>query len=169
MGEAVSRTAKGVFVTAKNAVQNGGEVVVGVIDGDDEKVKKGASSLVKTVAIGALAVGVVDLVDGADVAEAETTAPIDSPDSVGTDVSNGETVIETTNDHLVGSVHPETNVPFNENTVELPDGTKITGVFPSFEAEYEVQLDETLYLQTDYVHFSYANQELYDAIQAEPG
>ncbi|MFF2499534.1 HNH endonuclease [Peribacillus sp. NPDC058075] len=167
MGTAVTRTAKGVVVTAKNTIQNGGDVIVGMIDGDNDRVKKGATSLVKTVAIGALAVGVVDFIDGVDGADTAEAA-----DTTHTNLNNldvEESVrIETTNDHLVGSEHPETGVPFTERTVELPNGQDITGVFPSFNDEYEVNIDESLYLQTDYVQFSYANQELYDHIQAEP-
>jgi hypothetical protein len=33
---------------------------------------------------------------------------------------------------------------------------------------YELYIDECLYLQSDYVHFSYANQELYDEIPRDP-
>ncbi|MFJ7976650.1 hypothetical protein ACIQZI_13255 [Peribacillus sp. NPDC096379] len=66
MGAAVGITAKGVYYTAKNAVKNSGEVIVGAIDGDMDMVKKGASGLVTTVAVGALAIGVVDVLDGAD-------------------------------------------------------------------------------------------------------
>lgn len=66
IGDAVGRTAKGVYYTTKNAVKNGGEVVVGAFDGDMEKVKKGASGLVTTVAVGALAIGFVDIIDGED-------------------------------------------------------------------------------------------------------
>jgi hypothetical protein len=165
MGSAVTRTAKGVVVTAKNTLHNGGEVIGGFMDGDNARVKKGAASIVKTVAIGALAVGVIDVMDGGDIAEAEEVPDADESNSPNLEESIR---IETTNDHLAGSVHPETGVPFLENTVELTNGQDVTGAFPVFDVDYEVQMDESLYLQSDYVHFSYANQELYDAIQAEP-
>jgi hypothetical protein len=176
MGNAVSRTAKGVVVTAKNAIHDGGDVISGFMDGDNARLKKGASSLAKTVAIGALAVGVIDIVDGVDgggdVAHAETVDNPHAPaptDSVPYEVDGDEPVtIQTTNDHLVGSVHPETNVPFEENTVESPNGQEVTGVYPVFDAEYEVEIDESMYLQSDYVQFSYANAELYDEIQSDP-
>src|SRR3954452_1533547 len=90
-----------------------------------------------------------------------------STESIPTDVSGeGSVTIETTNDHLVSSVHPETNIPFEKNTVELSNGQEVTGVYPVFDVEHEVQLDESLYLQSDYVRFSYANAELYNAVQA---
>lgn len=176
MGNAVSRTAKGVVVTAKNAIHDGGDVIGGFIDGDNSRMKKGASSLVKTVAVGAIAVGVVDIIDGADGSNVASADTVDTPnnevppaDSQPTTVNGeGPVTIETTNDHLAGTVHPETGVPFESNTVQLPNGQEITGVYPIFDAEHEVHLNESLYLQSDYVHFSYANAELYDAIQAEP-
>ncbi|WP_010677065.1 HNH endonuclease [Bacillus timonensis] len=174
MGNAVSRTAKGVVVTAKNAIHDGGDVIGGFMDGDQNRMKKGASSLVKTVAVSSLAIGLLDVVDGADgdhVAQAETpdtpNNTVLSVDSDSTLTNEGGTTLETTNDHLAGSVHPETGVPFEENTVELPTGEVVTGVYPVFDVEYEVQMDESLYLQSDYVHFNYANAELYDAIQAD--
>ncbi|MCT8137664.1 hypothetical protein H1D32_07790 [Anaerobacillus sp. CMMVII] len=73
IGNAVGRTATGVIVTAKNAVENTGEVIVGAIDGDMNKVKKGASGLATTVAIGAIAIGVIDVVDGAETANPTLT------------------------------------------------------------------------------------------------
>jgi hypothetical protein len=171
MGGAVSRTAKGVVETVKHTIHNGTDVVSGVIDGDNERVKKGATSLVKTVAIGALAVGVVDLVDGVDgvvSAEAPADTPIDHTDST-TIVDNESSRVEgNINEHLAGSEHPETGVPFVEKTVFLPDGESVTGVFPVFESEFDVTLDDSLYLQSDYIQFSYANIELYEAIEADP-
>ncbi|MFE8698411.1 HNH endonuclease [Cytobacillus sp. FJAT-53684] len=172
IGNAAYRTGKGVFITAKDALHNGGEVIGGVMDGDHNRVKSGAASLVKTVAIGALAVGVIDIIDGADgenVAHAEAldTAKDALPADIYGDGDESIT-IETRNDHLEGSVHHETNVLFESNTIVLPSGTEVTGVFPVFESEYEVQLDESLYLQSSHVHFSYANAELYEAIQEDP-
>lgn len=179
MGNAVSRTAKGVVVTVKNTIEDGGNIIGGVLDGDNDRMKKGAASLVKTVAVGALAVGVVDIVDGADgvaSAEASTEPNIDTTadtnmvnqaDSTNLE-NNVPTPIETINDHLAGSIHPETGVPFNENTVDLPTGEKISGVFPAFDVEHQVTINESLYLQSDYVQFTYANVELYESIQANP-
>ncbi|MEK3992807.1 HNH endonuclease [Robertmurraya sp. FSL R5-0851] len=170
MGNAVSRTAKGVVETVKHTIHNGSDVVGGVIDGDNDRIKRGAASLVKTVAIGALAVGVVDLVDGADgvvLADSPTDTPIDSDSTplVDNDTNRLEGNI---NEDLAGSEHPETGVPFVEKTVTLPDGESVTGVFPIFESNFDVTIDESLYLQSDYVQFSYANVELYEAIQADP-
>lgn len=166
MRNAVTRTAKGVVETVKHTIHNGTDVVGGVIDGDNDRIKRGAASLVKTVAIGALAVGVVDLVVGADgvvSADSPTDTPIDSDSTPLINRLEGNI-----NEDLAGSEHPETGVPFVEKTVTLPDGESVTGVFPVFESEFEVTIDESLYLQSDYIQFSYANVELYEAIQADP-
>jgi len=56
-------------------------------------------------------------------------------------------------------------VPFVEKTIELPIG-EVTGIFPVFDVGFEVQLPEGLYLQTDLVHFSYANVVLYHATKS---
>ncbi|MBB5356762.1 hypothetical protein HNR43_002775 [Anoxybacillus mongoliensis] len=76
--------------------------------------------------------------------------------------------IETINDHLEGTVHPETGVPFEVKVIELPDGTIIEGVFPQFDSVFDVQLPENMYLDTDYQQFSYANEQLKEAIQQNP-
>jgi len=140
IGSAVGRTAKGVYQTAKHTVHNGGEVIGGFIDGDHDRVKKGAISIAKTVAIGALAVGVVDIVDGVDIADAEET---------GFDI-------------------PDEEVPFETKMIELPDGETVTDSFPVFDCEYEVEIEEDMYLRSDYTHFTYANYELYEDIQEDP-
>jgi hypothetical protein len=114
----------------------------------------------------------VDGVNGTDVAHVETVDSPNNPtpaESISSNIGGeGSESIETKNDHLIGSVHSETNVPLQENIVELPNGQEVTGVYSIFDVEYEVQLYESLYLQSDYVHFSYANAELFDAIQADP-
>jgi len=58
-------------------------------------------------------------------------------------------------------------VPFVEKKIELPIG-EVTGTFPVFDVGFEVQLPEGLYLQSDLVHFSYANVELSYAIKSNP-
>jgi len=59
------------------------------------------------------------------------------------------------------------SVPFIEKTIDLPIG-EVTGTFPVFDVGYEVQLPVSLYLQTDIVHWAYANVELYNAIRSNP-
>jgi hypothetical protein len=69
IGNSVSRTAKGVYETAKGTYHNVKDVYEGFKYNDDDKIKSGVKNIAKTVAVGALAVGVVDLVDGVDVGD----------------------------------------------------------------------------------------------------
>lgn len=146
--DSTGRTLKGIGSAVTYTVKSAGTTIEGIRSGDNEQTMQGVKNIGKVAVISTLAVGVVDVIDGADVAEAEE--------------------ISTRNDALAGDVHPETNVPFIEKTVEVPDGT-ITGTFPVFESVYDVQLQEDMYLQSDSVHFSYANYELYEAIESNPG
>jgi hypothetical protein len=82
MGDSIGRTAKGVYSTAKNTYNNGKDIYEGFKYDDDDKIKKGVSRLAKTVAVGALAIGVVDLVDGVDAGDVSADPELD-------DASNG--------------------------------------------------------------------------------
>ena len=64
MGNSISRTAKGVYQTAKHTYGNGKDVYHGLKMDDEALIKNGIKGIAKTVAIGALAVGAIDLVDG---------------------------------------------------------------------------------------------------------
>ncbi|GGJ80294.1 hypothetical protein GGR02_003444 [Anoxybacillus voinovskiensis] len=66
IGESISRTAKGVYQTAKHTYQNGKEVYEGLLDDDEEKLKNGLANIAKTAAIGTLAIGIFDVIDGID-------------------------------------------------------------------------------------------------------
>lgn len=66
IGNSISRTAKGVYHTAKSTYHNGKNVYEGFKYNDDDKIRSGVSNIAKTVAVGVLAVGVVDMVDGVD-------------------------------------------------------------------------------------------------------
>lgn len=66
LGGAASDTAKGVGHLLVNVAENGANVVKGVAQQDKELLKAGAKGLVYTAAVGAIAVGVVDIVDGPD-------------------------------------------------------------------------------------------------------
>ncbi|THE11944.1 HNH endonuclease [Bacillus timonensis] len=143
--DSTGRTLKGLGSAVSYTVKSAGTTIDGIRTGDNEKTLQGVKNIGKVAVISTLAVGVVDVIDGVDMVDAEE--------------------ISTRNDALAGSFHPETNIPFMEKTVEVPDGP-ITGTFPVFESVYDVQLQEEMYLQSDSVHFTYANVELYEAIES---
>ncbi|MGD6830729.1 HNH endonuclease [Sutcliffiella halmapala] len=145
--DSTGRTIKGIGTTVIYTAKNAGTTFDGLRSGNKEKTLQGVKNIGKVAVVATLAVGVVDVVDGVDVAEASE--------------------LETRNDHLSGTEHPETGVVFVEKIVELPSG-EVTGAFPVFDFAYEVTLPEDFYLQSDYVHFSYANVELYEALQSNP-
>lgn len=78
-----------------------------------------------------------------------------------------ENQLETINDHLVNSYHPETGVPFMEQQVET-NSNSMVGVFPAFESYYDVQLPREQYLASDHVQFKTANRMLYADILYDP-
>ena len=146
--DSTGKTIKGIGSTLKYTANNAGSTYKGFRSGDKEQAIKGLKNLGKVVAVSGLAIGVVDLVDGADIIEAEE--------------------IETRNDHLSGYEHPETGVPFVEKTVDLPNGQVVEGTFPVFDETFNVMIAEELYLEGDDVHFEVANDTLYQAIIENP-
>lgn len=48
--------------------------------------------------------------------------------------------MNTLNQDLAGNIHPKTGIPFNSKIVELPNGSKIEGVFPEFPSLYDFQM-----------------------------
>jgi len=156
LGDAVVTTAKGVGQGIGYVYENGKNVVVGIKEGDMDQVKHGAKKIGMVAAVSVLAVGIIEVVDGVDgIAEAA---------EVPTDVE----VIDTINSDLAGTEHPETGVPYETKTIQLPDGQWVEGVFPDFNEVYAYDLPESLYLQSDDVHFSYLNDQLANAIASDP-
>ncbi|MGM9951048.1 MAG: HNH endonuclease [Lysinibacillus sp.] len=141
-----TRTVKAVGSSLHYVGANIGTTAKGFAAGDKEQGIEGLKNLGKVVAVSALAVGVLDL--------------IDSPEAE---------AMDTRNDHLAGLEHPETGVPFLEKTVELPDGSLVEGSFPVFESSFDVMLNEELYLASDDTQFSIANETLANAIAQNPG
>lgn len=142
--DSTGRTVKGIGSALKYTVHNAGTSYKGFSSGDKELAIKGLKNIGKVVAVSGLAIGVVDLVDGADTVTAEE--------------------LETRNDHLNGFEHPETGVPFVEKTVDLPNGQVVEGTFPVFDETFNVMIAEELYLESDDIHFGVANDTLYQAI-----
>ena len=75
--------------------------------------------------------------------------------------------IETINQHLEGTVHPETGVPFDAKLVETNEGFK-EGVFPDFSENhcvYDAQLPEDLHKASDYEQAKHLNEQLYQTYE----
>ena len=69
------------------------------------------------------------------------------------------------NQHLEGTVHPETGVPFTAKLVETNEGFK-EGVFPDFSENhciYDAQLPEDLHKARNYDQIKYLNEQLSEA------
>lgn len=72
-----------------------------------------------------------------------------------------EATIPTINRHLEGSVHSETQVPFNSKEIVI-DGNSEIGVFPDFSEHvaYETRLPENLHESSDIEQAKYCNEQL---------
>ena len=146
--DSTTRTVKGIGSALKYTANSAGTVYTGFRSGNNQQAIEGLKNIGKVVAVSGLAIGVVDLIDGADLAEAEE--------------------IDTRNASLAGSEHPETGVPFVEKEVVVSDDLVYEGAFPVFESPFRVVIAEELYLESDAVHFDMANDTLYQAIQEDP-
>jgi hypothetical protein len=146
--DSTGRTIKGIGTGIKCTVKSAGVTINGLRTNDREQLIKGLKDLGKVAAVTTFAVGIVDIVDGADSVVAQE--------------------IETRNDHLAGSTHLETGVPFETKVIETPSGELVEGSFPVFESQFSVVLAEEMYLESDNTHFKIANETLYQSIFENP-
>jgi hypothetical protein len=101
--------------------------------------------------------------------ETQNDVPISNTAEVETQTDSGESrYVICRNESLEGNRHPITGIEFEKKEVELPDGTRIEGVFPKFESLYDAKLDESQYEESDAKHFKEANSQLKDAIENDP-
>lgn len=66
IGKAVGDTTMAAGHVVCNVVDNGVNVVGGLVDGDTDRIKEGTKGLVKVGVVGALSFGIIDLIDDAD-------------------------------------------------------------------------------------------------------
>ncbi|MBY0121976.1 HNH endonuclease [Bacillus sp. S/N-304-OC-R1] len=142
------RTVKGIGSSIKYTAKSAGLTLQGLKNKDREQILNGVKNLGKVAAVTTFAVGVIDIIDGADLIQAEE--------------------IDTRNSHLNGLEHSETGVPFEQKMIELPNGDHQIGTFPVFQSQFSVVLAEELYYESDHTHFSIANETLYQSIQENP-
>lgn len=75
--------------------------------------------------------------------------------------------IKTRNESLGGDVHPVTGVPFESVTVTV-DGREVEAVVPRFDSEFDAQLPENLYTESDHVQNKECNAQLKEAVDRDP-
>lgn len=74
----------------------------------------------------------------------------------------------TRNESLEGDVHPITGVPFEKECIEISPGNKVEGVFPKFESQFDAQLPQELYQESDKLQFDECNRQLSEEVQKNP-
>lgn len=128
VGGAISNTVQGIGNTVINVAENSGKVINGALNGDNEAMKSGVRGLVTTAAIGALAIGIADMVVDFDGSDDNLIAQ-----EVNSDIANQESLVQ---NHMAVS-EPATNnetVILTENSNshhvephwrELPNGNTI--------------------------------------------
>lgn len=145
---ASTKTAKGVVGGLTFTGKSVGQTVQGAVTGDREKTITGLKNVGKVGAVSLIGVGLFDFVVDTDLAHAEE--------------------LETRNMGLAGSMHEVTGVSFEHQVYEADGAGKYAGVFPSFDAAFEVKLPADTYEMSDQVHIGIANMDLYEAIQENP-
>lgn len=148
---ATGRTVKAMYKSAEYTLKNSGSIISGLYSKDYKKAIGGIKGVGKVIIVGTVAITVFDLAEGDNVATAQ----------------DGD-FLSTRNDQLDGQLHSVTGVYYEAQTVELPNGSEVVGVFPVFDAVAEVQLPVELYESTDANHFLYANQSLSISIDQDP-
>ncbi|PFR16750.1 HNH endonuclease [Bacillus cereus] len=125
-----------------------------------------------------LIASLVSEVRGGKIDEVKETSPLekqnDMPTTYQSDVelskkdSENDRYIICRNESLEGDRHPITGIEFEKAVVEIPDGSKVEGVFPKFESLFDAQLDESQYENSDARQFKEANSQLKDAVENNP-
>jgi hypothetical protein len=120
VGGAVSSTARGIGGMVVNVVENGSNVVKGITNDDSTMLKDGAKGLIYTAAVGALAIGIIDVIDGADVAHAETVEGVPAP------LAEQTAIVDTTAQADPGVHHVD---PHYVEGYYRADGTYVEGYY----------------------------------------
>lgn len=101
--------------------------------------------------------------------ETQNDLPTSNTEEVETQADSGESrYIICRNESLEGDRHPITGIEFEKKEVELPDGTRMEGVFPKFDSLFDAKLDESQYEDSDAKQFKEANSQLKNAIENDP-
>lgn len=129
IGGAISNTAKGVVSSAKYVYNSGKDVVVGIKDDDMDKVKQGAKGLVAAAAVSVIAVGIIDVVDGADVIGELNAAEADVDGEVIADSDPAPTTVEHTDSGSIDNPNTHHVTPHYVEGYYRADGIYVDGYF----------------------------------------
>ncbi|MEH7252521.1 HNH endonuclease [Neobacillus niacini] len=199
LSDTAKRTVKGMEQALVQTWNHGDDVYSGFVKDDEERMLRGARGIAKAAAVAALTVGVFEAVDALDHVEDTVHAaepeigfndaptPINSYDVTDVEIETSDVQIQeqgnldegalgsdaeqikTINADLEGSSHEETGVPYERDTVILPNGDVVSGVYPDFDEEFSVQVSESIYYSSDFVQFNEANEQLAYEIQHNDG
>lgn len=114
MGKAVGDTAKAAGHTICNVVENGVNVVGGIVDGDTSRLKDGAKGLVKFSLVTGLSLGMIDLIDGESPTVGSDHSASATTDAGLSTTASDETLVDNPNSHHV-----------EPHWRSLPNGTQI--------------------------------------------
>lgn len=73
--------------------------------------------------------------------------------------------LDTRNQALEGTVHPETGVPFERKVIDIGNNIKVEGVFPKFDSVIDIQLQEDMLKSSDVVQFNECNSQLKETVE----
>lgn len=186
------RTWSSVKQTATSVYTDGKDVYQGYQSGDRERMIRGAKHLGQTAAVMTFAVSVFEGIDALDGGGKEVSAAevhVDHADGTQqvndgtsnqavTEMPNQQDVLNdidengkfhTINEDLNGQAHPVTGVEYIEKDIVLPNGLILEdGVYPDFQYTFDVQLSNDMHFESDSEQFTYANQQLWQAINQDP-
>lgn len=148
--DSTGRTVKGIGKTVKYTADGAKGAYTGYRDGDKEQALEGLKQVGTVAAVSTMAFGVIDVLD---IGEADAAAMVE---------------IDTQNSHLEGKVHEVTGVPFERSVIDLGNGETGTGVYPVFDYDYAATIPVDQYTESNGVHISISNEQLYNDIMANP-
>ncbi|SES21299.1 HNH endonuclease, partial [Salisediminibacterium halotolerans] len=148
--ESSGRIGKGLKNSASFTGKSAYNAVTGYSQGDYAKGHAAMRDVAKVGAVAFMGVGVLE-VAGFDVVTGADTEELD-----------------TRNMDIEGSVHPETGVPFEQQTVTLSNGSDVSGVYPVFDSSFTAAVPAEVYTEDGAVHNAIANEQLHTALSADP-
>ena len=125
LGDATKQTVCGIGQGISNVAKNGGDLVSGILDGNEDEILNASKNLVKTAAISVLAIGVADYIG------------IIGDDGIGAD---GMDVAEDINDTVdvthVADISESSDIAFDADIDDISDNQEFHNVDPHYVEGY---------------------------------